>query len=85
MAKKRVRRIHISIPDFLEDIRAGMTDQTLMEKYGIVHPDTLSKIFDRLVESGRVTEDELLNRSPFINTQSVVEFLGSQKAIDELD
>ncbi len=79
------RRLHISIPDFLEDIRHGMSDQNLMRKYGIVHQKTLLAVFDKLVESGRVTQEELYNRSPFINTQAVVDFLGNSKSIDELD
>lgn len=55
-----------------------------MKKYKLTQK-TLLKVFDKLVASGRVTQDELINRSPFINTQAVVDFLGNQQAIDELD
>ncbi|MFH1116581.1 MAG: hypothetical protein V1792_21920 [Pseudomonadota bacterium] len=85
MTKARTRRIRISIPLFLEDIRQGMTDRGLMDKYGITHHGTLLTAFDKLVASGRVTIEELQDRSPFINTQAVVDFLGNTKAIDELD
>jgi uncharacterized protein (DUF433 family) len=85
MVRQTTRRIRISIPDFIEDIRQGMTDYDLMEKYGITQQKTLLAAFDKLVETGRVTQEELHNRSPFINTQAVVDFLGNTKAIDELD
>jgi hypothetical protein len=62
-----------------------MTDRALMEKYSITQEKTLITAFDKLVASGRVTYEELTNRSPFINTQAVVEFLGNTKAIEELD
>ena len=82
---RRKRRLRIAIPEFLEDIRHGMGDTGLMRKYGITHQKTLSVIFDKLVQTGRVTQQELYDRSPFINTQAVVDFLGNTKAIDELD
>lgn len=81
----RKRQIHISIPDFLEDVRQGLTDQALMQKYGIARKKTILVIFDNLVASGRVTQEELFNRSPFINTQAVVDFLGTTSAVEELD
>ncbi len=85
MAKQRTRRVRIPIPEFVEDIRAGLPDKALMDKYGLTHQKTLLTIFDKLVDSGRVSEDELQNRSPFINTQAIVDFLGTSKAIEELE
>ncbi len=81
---KRIRKVHIPIAAFVEDIRAGLDDDRLMKKYN-VRQETLLKAFDKLVETGRVTEEELMNRSPFINTQAIVDFLGNSKAIDELE
>jgi hypothetical protein len=81
----KTRKVKINITNFVDDIRAGFTDQQLMEKYSMAKQSTLLKAFDKLVESGRVTEEELHSRSPFIDTQSIVDFLGSSKAISELD
>ena len=81
MAKRQVR---INIESFLEDVRAGLNDDELMNRYGI-RAKTLQRVFDKLVATGRVTDEELQNRSPFIDTQSVVEFLGVKSAIEELD
>lgn len=81
MAKRQVR---INIESFLEDVRAGLNDNELMHRYGI-RAKTLQRVFDKLVATGRVTDDELQNRSPFIDTQAVVEFLGVKSAIEELD
>ena len=83
--RQRNRQVRINIPDFVEDIRQGMTDRALMEKFGIMQEKTLLTAFDKLVESGRVTVEELHNRSPFINTQAVVEFLGNTKSLDEIE
>ncbi|GEM_PF-1921334 len=85
MAKPKTRQVRIPIEAFIEDIRHGMTDRSLMKKYGITQEKTLLKAFDKLVESGRVTIRELQNRSPFIDTQAIVDFLGNTKAIDELE
>lgn len=85
MTRHRTRQIRISVEDFLEDIRTGMTDEALMTKYGIGSQKTLSAAFDRLVETGRVTLEELHNRNPFINTQAIADILGSTSAFDEPD
>ena len=85
MAKPKTRQVRIPIEAFVEDIRHGMTDRSLMKKYGITQEKTLLKAFDKLVDSGRVTIRELQNRSPFINTQAIVDFLGNTGSIDELD
>lgn len=85
MANPKTRQIRIPIEAFVEDIRHGMTDRSLMKKYGITQEKTLLKAFDKLVDSGRVSIRELQNRSPFINTQAIVDFLGNTGSIDELD
>jgi type IV secretory pathway TrbF-like protein len=85
MTKPKTRQIRIPIEAFVEDIRHGMTDRSLMKKYGITQEKTLLKAFDKLVDSGRVSIRELQNRSPFINTQAIVDFLGNTGSIDEID
>lgn len=83
MTKSQKRQLHIPIGEFIEDIRTGMTDQGLMDKYGIAQHKTLLMALDRLAASGRVTREELYNRSSLINTQDIVEFLGNAKPVDE--
>jgi hypothetical protein len=85
MVQYRTRQVRIPIVEFIEDIRQGMADHDLMTKYSIRNQKTLLTAFDKLMESGRVTREELYNRSPFINTQAIADFLGSTRAIDELD
>ena len=85
MANPKTRQVRIPIEAFVEDIRHGMTDRSLMKKYGITQEKTLLKAFDKLVDSGRVSIRDLQNRSPFINTQAIVDFLGNTGSIDEID
>lgn len=84
MTQHRTRQIRISIDDFIEDVRRGMTDEGLMSKYGMGSQKTLSTAFDRLVDSGRMTREELHNRSPFANTQAIADILVSS-AFEEAD
>jgi hypothetical protein len=83
MVTRRTHQVRIPLGDFADDIRQGMTDQDLMAKYGIARQSTLLTAFDRLVESGLVTSEELNNRSPFINTQAIVDFLGNTRSVEE--
>ena len=85
MTQHRTRQIRISIEDFTEDIRQGMTDDELMRKHGIGSQKTLSAAFDRLVASGRFTHEELQNRGPLISTQAIAEILVSTNAVDDSD
>ncbi len=80
MVSHRTRQVRIRVVEFVEDIRQGMADHDLMRKYRIGSQKTLLTAFDKLIESGRVTRDELYNRSPFIDTQALAELLGSTNA-----
>jgi hypothetical protein len=51
----------ISSRQFVEDIREGMSDQALMEKYAISYV-SLQSIFGKLVDSGRVQAAEIVRR-----------------------
>lgn len=55
----------------LKDVRSGLTDGELMDKYQIAYPD-LEKIFNQLLESQAITRGELYGRSSFfLETVSV--------------
>jgi hypothetical protein len=85
MTGQRTRQIRISIEEFIEDIRRGITDDGLMSKYGMGSQKTLSAAFDRLIESGRVTREELNNRGSFITTQAIADILISTNAVNDAD
>lgn len=51
----------ISGKQVLEDIRAGMTDMQLIRKYDL-HPPGLQKLFNKLIETGLITQEELDER-----------------------
>ncbi len=53
----------ITAREILQDIRAGKSDKTLMEKFN-VSAQGLQSIFDKLVRAGVVTQDELDERVP---------------------
>ncbi len=83
LVQHRTRQVRIRVDAFVEDIRQGMTDQALMRKYRIGNQKTLLTVFDKLTESGRVTRDELYNRSGFIDTQAIADLLGSTQAFGD--
>jgi hypothetical protein len=80
MAKTKVR---ISVKEFCEDIRMGMDDFNLAEKYGL-NQKLLKRVFERMVDAGYLTDEELYDRSFFTGTHAVIEFMDTTRAINEL-
>ncbi len=63
MAKRK-----INAKEAVIDIRAGMDDLALMEKYTITDKG-LESLFNKLISSGLVTREEIEDRdSPFLST-----------------
>ncbi|MEW6348541.1 MAG: hypothetical protein AB1646_05730 [Thermodesulfobacteriota bacterium] len=58
MAKPR-----ISAKEVVQDIRAGLTDSTLMEKYNL-SPKGLHSLFMKLLDSGAITRQDLVFKAP---------------------
>jgi hypothetical protein len=85
MEESRTRQLHIPTAEFIEDIRRGMSDQGLMDKYGIARHKTLTLAFDRLVDSGRLSREELSDRGSFISTQVIADLLGDGDSPDDSD
>jgi hypothetical protein len=54
-------RQKISAREFLADLRDGLSDTQLREKYGLSE-DQLDKILNKLVDAGRITKQELDSR-----------------------
>jgi predicted transcriptional regulator len=74
----------IKAKDFIQDLRSGMDDPTLMLKYNLSHDD-LQKVFEKLVEADFITVLELHERSRLSDTQVTKAFVDAQKAIDEIE
>ncbi len=81
MAKTKVR---IPVKEFCEDVRMGMDDFNLCDKYGFSQK-VLKRVFEKLVEAGKLHDEELYDRSFFTGTHAVIEFLDTTRAINELE
>lgn len=78
MAKRR-----ISAKMFIEDIRTGLDDGELMDKYNLTEVG-LGRVLDKLIESELISVDELWARSKVSESQVTQAFVEAQAAIDEL-
>ena len=82
MARKT--KVRIPVKEFCEDVRLGMDDFNLADKYGL-NQKLLKRVFERMVEARYLSDEELYDRSFFTGTHAVIEFMGTTKAIDELE
>ncbi len=69
---------------FIKDLRAGVGDEQLMEKYRL-SPSQLEKAFRKLVDAGAIAEMELFMRTSISDSTVTKAFVDSQRAIAELD
>ena len=65
-------RVKIKVKAFVADVRSGMDDQTLIQKYSLTAA-MLPKVLDQLVSAGHISEDELHTRNVFDSTQNVAD------------
>lgn len=79
-----MKRRRIMAKDLVRDIRAGLDDGALMQKYRLTEVG-LSRIFDKLIEADLLNVDELWSRSQLSDTLVTKAFVEAQDAIDELD
>jgi hypothetical protein len=77
-------KIKISAGRFLDDIRSGMDDESLMVKYGLIQRH-LQTAFRKVIEKGLITPLELCNRLKVTKSQVREAFLEMGQAIRELD
>lgn len=73
MEKKR-----LSAKEVLKDIRAGMSDQELMDKYDL-SPGGLQSLFEKLMKAGLLTQDHLDRRTSGSQGTNT----GTQRRIDD--
>ncbi len=74
----------IKAKEFIQDLRTGMDDPSLMLKYSLSY-DGLQKVFEKLVEADFITVLELHERARLSDTQVTKAFVEAQRAIDEID
>jgi hypothetical protein len=66
-SKRRDRKPDLTIPAVLADLRSGMDDESLMEKYRLSHRRLLS-VMSKLVWEGLVTQEQLAQRRSLART-----------------
>jgi hypothetical protein len=74
----------IKAREFVKDIRSGMDDPTLMNKYQLT-PQKLEEVLEKLIQADFITVLELHERARLSDTQVTKAFVEAQRAIDELD
>ena len=74
----------IKAKPFVRDLRDGMSDGKLMEKY-FLSPDQLQKVFQRLVDAGAIDEMELFMRTSLDDSTIIKAFADIQRPVGELD
>jgi len=74
----------IKARDLVRDVRAGLDDNRLIQKYGLEEKQ-LELLFQKLVDSCRLSVEELYNRTSLSNTGITKAFCEVYDALRELD
>ena len=77
-------QVTIEAREVVADIRAGVTDFQLVEKYGVT-PRGLDTLIRHLVDWGLITEQELEDRQQFTDSLIIRTFLESRRDIKIID
>jgi transcription initiation factor IIE alpha subunit len=64
--------------EFVEDVRSGMTDLEISEKYGLTVRD-FDRVMEYLADAGLITKGELLERQHLSDSQIIRAFLDSRE------
>ena len=78
-AKRRIKA-----EPFIRDLRNGMGDERLMEKYSL-SPNQLMKAFRKLVDAGAITEMEFLMRTSISDSIITKAFVDTQQVSQDLE
>ncbi len=62
--------------EFVKDIRSGMADSEISEKYGLTVHD-FDRVMEYLVDAGLITKGELLERQHLSDSQIIRAFVES--------
>jgi hypothetical protein len=74
----------IKAKPFVRDLRNGMGDRELMEKYALSESQ-LHKVFHKLVDAGAIDEMEFFMRTSLSDSIITKAFVDTQCAVKELD
>ena len=80
---EKTERRKIKAKEFVADLRSGMTDESLMEKY-VVSSDQFQELLRMAVDSSLISEEELHERLSVSNTAITKAFLELQEAAQRL-
>ncbi len=80
---EKTERRKIKAKEFVADLRGGMTDESLMEKY-VVSSDQFQELLRMAVDSSLISEEELHERLSVSNTAITKAFLELQEAAQRL-
>lgn len=70
MADKQ--KVKIKLKDFVHDIRAGLDDETLIEKHSLTQA-MLPRVIEQLLKAGHISEEDFINRNMLDSTQKVAD------------
>ena len=73
----------IKAKPFVRDLRNGMGDRELMEKYALSESQ-LHKVFHKLVDAGAIDEMEFFMRTSLSDSTITKAFVDTQCAMDEM-
>jgi hypothetical protein len=76
MPKTQPKSQIIKGKEFVKDIRSGMTDSDLSEKYGLTVQD-FDRVLGYLVDAGLITKGELQERQQLSDSQIIRAFVES--------
>jgi len=76
-------KMKIEAKPFVSDLRNGMGDTELMEKYALSE-NQLHKVFQKLVDAGSIDEMELFMRTSLSDSTITKAFVETQCAVEEL-
>ena len=74
----------IKAKPFVRDLRSGMGDERLMEKYSLSE-NQLHRVLQKLVDAGAIDEMELFMRTSLSDSAVTSAFLDIQRSVQELD
>ncbi len=84
MPNTQHRPLIIKGKEFVRDIRSGMTDFGLSEKYGLT-PHGFDRVLGYLVDAGLITKEELRERLQLSESQIVRAFVESRQSIEVVE
>jgi predicted transcriptional regulator len=65
-------KVKIKLKAFVADLRAGLDDQSLIEKHNLTEA-MLPKVIEQLMAAGHVSEEDLVSRNMLDTTQKVAD------------